>query len=61
MRYRADLLPTMRIMHGAIRYDIAGVLPDKDSGLEYVTIPVVQVLSGSEDPPLHIVLDGGQL
>lgn len=40
MRYRAGLLPTMRIVHKGAIYNIAGLLPDKDSGLEYLTIPV---------------------
>lgn len=43
MRARA-LKPTMRLVHqtrfGTEIYNIAGVLPDKVSGLEYITIPV---------------------
>lgn len=40
MRYRSDILPTHRIVHRGTVYTIAGVLPDADSGLEYITIPV---------------------
>lgn len=40
MRHRNDLQPSMRILHRGITYNIAGLLPDKDSGLEYITIPV---------------------
>lgn len=40
MRWRSDLLPTDRIVHGGTAYKIVGILPDKDSGREYVTIPV---------------------
>lgn len=31
---------TMRILHGGKVYNIEGVLPDKDSGLEYLTLVV---------------------
>lgn len=40
MRHRAGLHPAMRIVHGSQIYNIAGILPDADSGIEYVTIPV---------------------
>lgn len=40
IRYRAGLLPTMRLVHRGQTYNIAGLLPDKASGLEYITIPV---------------------
>ena len=40
MRHRSDLSPTDRIVHRSSVYNPAGVLPDADSGLEYVTIPV---------------------
>ena len=39
VRYRPGLEATRRILHGSRIYNIEGVLPDKDSGLEYVTIP----------------------
>lgn len=39
VRYRDDLLASMRIVHRGAAYNIAGVLPDKDSGLEYLTLP----------------------
>ncbi|WP_182655590.1 phage head closure protein [Stenotrophomonas lacuserhaii] len=40
IRYREGLLPTMRIVHRGQVFNIAGLLPDKASGLEYITIPV---------------------
>lgn len=42
IRYRDDVDHTMRIVHMkrsvAKIYNIEGVLPDKDSGLEYITL-----------------------
>jgi SPP1 family predicted phage head-tail adaptor len=40
LRYRSDLNATWRIVHGSRIYNPEGVLADKDSGLEYVTVPV---------------------
>ena len=40
IRYRAGLQPSMRLVHRDQIYNIAGLLPDKVSGLEYITIPV---------------------
>lgn len=40
MRYRAGLLPSMRLVHRGEIFNVAGLLPDKTSGLEYITIPV---------------------
>ncbi|WP_085696277.1 phage head closure protein [Pseudomonas sp. B26(2017)] len=43
IRYRAGVLPTMRIIHRGNVCAIAGQpLPDQDSGLEYLTILVSQ-------------------
>jgi SPP1 family predicted phage head-tail adaptor len=42
LRYRAGLDASMRIVHNGTIYNIAGVLADPDSGLEYVTIPCSQ-------------------
>jgi len=42
IRYRAGITAAMRIVHvkrGTV-YNIEGLLPDKESGLEYLTIPV---------------------
>lgn len=41
LRYRDDLQPNMRLYHAATGriLEIQGVLPDKDSGLEYITLP----------------------
>ena len=35
-----DILATDRIAHRGVVYNIRGVLPDKESGLEYITLPV---------------------
>jgi SPP1 family predicted phage head-tail adaptor len=45
MRYRTDLEPTDRLVHVRtgypdVIYAIAGILPDADSGLEYINCPV---------------------
>jgi len=40
IRYIAGVLPTMRIKHGSDIYNIQGVLPDRVSGRQYLTMPV---------------------
>lgn len=40
IRYRAGLLASMRLVNRGQVFNIAGLLPDKASGLEYITIPV---------------------
>lgn len=40
IRALTGLLPSMRINYRSKIYNIAGILPDKDSGLEYVTLAV---------------------
>jgi len=40
IRYRQDLNYSMRILFRGKVYNIEGVLPDKYSGLEYITLPV---------------------
>ena len=39
LRYRPSLSAVQRIVHRGVVYDIHGVLADKVSGLEYVTLP----------------------
>ncbi|MYZ41415.1 head-tail adaptor protein [Achromobacter sp. KS-M25] len=39
IRYRKGIDATMRILHREKIYGIEGVLADKDSGLEYLTLP----------------------
>jgi len=39
MRYNAGLTASMRILHAGKIYNPQGILTDKDSGLEYVTVP----------------------
>ena len=38
IRHRDDVVPTMRVVHRGKVYNIEGVLPDKNSGLEYLTL-----------------------
>lgn len=40
IRFRENINASMRIVHGAKLYNIEGILPDKDSGREYLTLPV---------------------
>lgn len=40
IRYRTGVVPTQRILFRSKVYNIAGALPDKVSGLEYLTIPI---------------------
>lgn len=45
IRYRPNLPVRFRILHKAKIYNPAGVLADKESGLEYFTIPVTAGLN----------------
>ena len=40
IRYRSGLNASMRLNHNGTIYNISGILQDKDSGLEYLTMPV---------------------
>lgn len=40
IRYRSDVTAKMRIAHGSELYNVHGVLPDKVSGREYLTLMV---------------------
>lgn len=42
IRWRSGVDATMRIVHGDTIYNIEGPLPDKNSGLEYITVPCSQ-------------------
>ena len=39
VRYRPDITAAMRLLHGGKTYNITGVLADKGSGREYLTLP----------------------
>lgn len=39
IRFRDDIFPQCRILHRGKIYNVEGVLPDPDSGLEYLTLP----------------------
>lgn len=40
LRWRTWLRADMRIIHRGTIYNIEGVVPDNDSGLEWITLPV---------------------
>ncbi|WP_434774717.1 phage head closure protein [Pseudomonas oryzihabitans] len=40
IRYRAGITPAMRAVHRGVTYNIEAVLPDKNSGREYLTLMV---------------------
>lgn len=48
LRWQSDFLPTDRIVHNGVVYQIKGILPDMDSGREYVTLPCSQGLNDGE-------------
>jgi SPP1 family predicted phage head-tail adaptor len=48
VRYRDGIRPSMRVVHGSKFYNITGVLPDVDSGLEYLTLPVTTGVNNGE-------------
>lgn len=43
IRFREDVDATMRLVHRGKTFNIAGVLPDPDSGREYITLPVSEL------------------
>lgn len=45
MRHRADVTAGMRITHRGRLYNIEGDLPDNESGLEWLTLPVSEGVS----------------
>lgn len=47
IRFRPGVVPTMRLSFRGAMYDIKGVLPDNESGLEYLTLTCSQ-LTGAE-------------
>lgn len=44
IRYRPGVVPTMRIEFRDKTYNVEGVLPDPDSGLEYLTLACSEVI-----------------
>ena len=48
IRYRSGVKPTMRIVHRGNLYNIEGVLSDKVSGIEYMTLPVSEGVGGGQ-------------
>lgn len=46
VRYLAGVKASMRIVHGDRTYNIEGVLPDPHSGIEFLTLPVSEIVEG---------------
>lgn len=46
IRYRPGIKPSMRILHGDSVYNIEGVLPDNESGREYLVLPCSEIVDG---------------
>ena len=46
IRYIDGILPSMRVFYRDHIYKIEGVLSDRKSGIEYLTLPVSEVLRG---------------
>jgi len=45
IRYRNDVLPNFRVMKNSVDYEIVGPpLPDKESGREYLTLMLAEVM-----------------
>lgn len=63
IRYRADVTAKMRAYHPAKNkyYNIEGVLSDKDSGLEYLTLPCSEGLRYKQGDPAAVALVNLQL
>lgn len=62
IRYRNDITDKMRLYHASkdMYYNIEGVLADKDSGLEYLTLPCstgVRFDEGDPSAVIPVVLD----
>ena len=45
IRFRAGVTDDMRLLHGGKVFDIAGVLPDRKTGREYLTLPCSEGLT----------------
>lgn len=45
IRYREGITAEMRMLHKGVIYNIAGVLDDPVSGIEWITLPVSQGLN----------------
>ena len=43
VRYRPGITAAMRLLHDGKTYNITGVLADKDSGREYLTLPCAEL------------------
>lgn len=46
VRYRPGITAAMRLLHDGKTYNITGVLADKDSGREYLTLPCAELPHG---------------
>lgn len=60
IRYRPGLLASMRIIHRDTLYNIEGILQDKESGIEYMTLPVSSGPYYREaDPIYNLISESG--
>ena len=48
IRYLPGVTAAMRVKHGATIYNIHGVLSDRSSGIEYLTLPVSEGLNDGQ-------------
>ena len=48
IRYLPGVTAAMRVKHGSQLYNIHGVLPDKTTGREYLTLPVSEGLTDGQ-------------
>jgi SPP1 family predicted phage head-tail adaptor len=51
MRYNSRVIPSMRVVHKNTIYNILGVQPDPDSGVEWMTLSVSAGLQEKEPQP----------
>lgn len=59
IRYRDDVRPSMRFLHRSWYYNIEGILADKDSGLEYLTLTCSMSYNESAIDANAIVTESG--
>ncbi len=50
IRYRTGITASMRMLHRGKVYNIHGVLADKESGLEFLTLPVSEGVNDGATP-----------
>jgi SPP1 family predicted phage head-tail adaptor len=63
IRYRKNINPNMRLYHRAkqVYYNIHGILSDKESGFEYLTLPCSEGVRYYVDSDCDIVMNGDDI